>query len=36
MMIGCGYASEGLAVILVFVLWIKRSKSKSTVNVSQV
>jgi hypothetical protein len=36
MMIGCGYASEGLAVILALVLWIKRSKTKSTENVSQV
>jgi hypothetical protein len=32
MMIGCGYASEGLAVILAFVLWIKRSKKQSTEN----
>ena len=36
MMIGCGYASEGLAVILALVLWIKRSSKKSTENVSQV
>jgi hypothetical protein len=36
MMIGCGYASEGLAVILALVLWTKRSRTKSTQNVSQV
>jgi hypothetical protein len=30
MMIGCGYASGGLGVILAFVLWIKNSKMKST------
>jgi len=32
MMIGCGYASGGLAVILVLVLWIKKPEKKSMEN----
>ncbi len=35
-MIGCGYASEGLAGILALVLWIKRSKKQSAGNNSVV
>jgi hypothetical protein len=32
MMIGCAYASAGLAAILAFVLWIKRSRKQSQEN----